>query len=125
MSAINTLPYVAYVLTVLYVLHILSVIAILALLIKQWKRNPRKFNPAILHAGLTALITALALVGMFSIVHPDEILNNTKIGVKLIVLITILAIGYRNVKKPELTKKTWLTLIALTVTNVLIAFLWK
>ena len=116
MSAINTL---------LYIVHILSVIAILGLLITQWNKNPRKFNPAILHAGLTALITALALVGMFSIMHPDEVLNNTKIGVKLIVLITILAIGYRNVKKPELTKKTWLTLIALTVTNVLIAFLWK
>ena len=116
MSAINTL---------LYIVHILSVIAILALLFMQWNRNPRKFNPAILHAGLTALITALAMVGMFSIVHPDEILNNTKIGVKLVVLITILAIGYRNVKKPELVKRTWLTLIALTVTNVLVAFLWQ
>ena len=116
MPAINTL---------LYVLHILSVIAILALLIRQWNKHPRKFNPAILHAGLTALITALAMVGMFSIVHPNEDLNHTKIGLKLIVLITILAIGYRNVKSPELTKKTWMTLIALTVTNVLIAFLWQ
>ena len=116
MSAINTL---------LYVLHILSVIVILALLIKQWNKNPRKLNPAILPAALTALITALAMVGMLSILHPDEIINHTKIGVKLIVLITILGIGYRNVKKPELAKKTWLTLIALTVTNVLIAFLWQ
>ena len=125
MSAINTVPYVAYVLTVLYVVHVLSIGAILALLIRQWNRNPRKFNSAILHAGLTALITGLAMVGIFSIVHPDEILNYTKIGAKLLVLITILAIGYRHVKRPELTKKTWLTLIVLTVTNILIAFLWQ
>jgi len=116
MSAINTL---------LYVVHILSVIAIFALLIMQWNKNPRKFNPAILHAGLTALIAGLAMVGMFATVHPDETLNDTKIGVKFLILILILVIGYRNVKKPELAKKTWLTLIGLTVTNVLIAFLWR
>ena len=116
MSAINT---------ALLIIHILSVIAILALLIKQWNKNPRKFDPAIMHAAFTALITGLAMVGMFSTVYPDEIINNTKIGVKLLVLITILGIGYRNIKKPELAKRIWLTLIALTTTNVLIALVWQ
>lgn len=108
----------------MYIIHILSVFAILVLLLQQLNKNPRKFNPAILHAGLTALIAGLAMVGMFTTVHPDETLNNTKISVKLLILILILVIGYRNVKKPELAKNTWLTLIGLTVTNVLIASLW-
>ena len=115
MSAINT---------VLYVVHILCVIAILSLLLIQWKKNPRKFNPGILHAGLTALIAGLAMVGMWGSVHPDEVLNHTKVGIKLLILITILVIGYRNVKKPVLAKNTWLLLIGLTTTNVLIASLW-
>lgn len=108
----------------MYIIHILSVFAILVLLLQQCNKNPRKFNPAILHAGLTALIAGLAMVGMFATVHPDETLNNTKISVKLLILILILIIGYRNVKKPELAKNTWLTLVGLTVTNVLIASLW-
>jgi hypothetical protein len=115
MSAINT---------VLYGVHILCVIAILFLLLHQWNKNPRKFNPGILHAGLTALIAGLAMVGMWGSVHPDEILNHTKVGVKLLILITILVIGYKNVKKPVLAKNTWLLLIGLTTTNVLIASLW-
>lgn len=110
--------------TILYILHVLSVVAILVLLLLQWNKDPRKFSPGILHAGLTALIAGLAMVGMFATVHPDENLNHTKIGVKLLILIVILIIGYRNVKKPILAKNTWLALIGLTVTNILIASLW-
>ena len=65
------------------------------------------------------------MVGMFSTVHPDETLNHTKYGIKLLVLIAILVIGYKNVKKVELAKNTWLLLIGLTVTNILIASMWK
>ena len=115
MSAINT---------VLYIVHLLCVVAILALLLLQWNKNPRKFNPGILHAGLTALIAGLAMVGMWGSVHPDEVLNHTKAGVKLLILIVILVIGYVNLKKPVLAKSTWLFLIGLTTTNILIASLW-
>ena len=115
MSAINS---------VLLVVHILCVIAILLLLLLQWNKSPRKLNPGIMHAGLTALIAGVAMVGMFSTVHPDETLSHTKYGIKLLVLITILVIGYKNVKKSELAKNTWLALIGLTITNILIASLW-
>ncbi|MEI7697520.1 MAG: hypothetical protein WCJ16_05220 [Actinomycetes bacterium] len=110
--------------TALLIIHILCVLAILALLLLQWNKNPRKLNPGILHAGMTALIAGLAMVGMYSSVHPNEILNHTKYGIKLLVLLTILVIGYRNVKKPVLAKNTWLILIGLTLTNTLIATLW-
>ena len=110
--------------TILYVIHILCVVAILYFLVHQWNKNPRKFNPGILHAGLTALVAGLAMVGMFSTVHPDETLNHTKIGIKLLILIAILVVGYRNLKKPVLEKKTWLALLGLTLSNILIATLW-
>ena len=110
--------------TIAYVIHVLFVITILALLLIQCNKNPRKLSPGILHAGLTALIAGIAMVGMFTTVHPDEVLNHTKIGIKTLILLAILIIGYRNVKKPELKKNIWLTLIGLTVTNILIASLW-
>ena len=109
MSAINT---------VVYLIHILSVIGILALLLLQWNKNPRKLNPGVLHAGLTALIAGIVMVGLHNSVKPDEPLNHTKVGIKLVVLIVILALGYKNVKKPELPKNVWLTMIGLTVFNL-------
>jgi preprotein translocase subunit SecG len=112
MSAINT---------VMYLIHILSVIGILTLLMLQWNKNPRKLNPGVLHAGLTALIAGAVMVGLHNSVKPDEPLNHTKIGIKLVFLLVILALGYKNVKKPELSKNVWLTMTGLTVLNILIA----
>jgi hypothetical protein len=112
MSAINT---------VVYLIHILSVIGILTLLMLQWNKNPRKLNPGVLHAGLTALIAGAVMVGLHNSVKPDEPLNHTKIGIKLVFLLVILVLGYKNVKKPELSKNVWLTMIGLTVLNILIA----
>jgi hypothetical protein len=112
MSAINT---------VVYLIHILSVIGILTLLLLQWNKSPRKLNPGVLHAGLTALIAGAVMVGLHDSVKPDEPLNHTKIGIKLLVLLVILALGYKNVKKPELSKNVWLTMTGLTVLNIIIA----
>jgi amino acid transporter len=112
MSAINM---------VMYVIHLLSVIGILVLLLLQWNKNPRKLNPGVLHAGLTALIAGVVMVGLHNSVKPDEELNHTKVGIKLLVLVVILALGYKNVKKPELPKNVWLTMTGLTVLNIVIA----
>jgi hypothetical protein len=112
MSAINT---------VVYLIHILSVIGILFLLLSQWNKSPRKLNPGVLHAGLTALLAGIVMVGLHDSVKPDEPLNHTKVGIKLLVLIVILALGYKNVKKPELSKNVWLTMTGLTVLNIIIA----
>jgi hypothetical protein len=112
MSAINT---------VVYLIHILSVIGILSLLLLQWNKNPRRLNPGVLHAGLTALLAGIIMVGLHNSVEPDEPLNHTKVGIKLLVLIVILALGYKNVKKPELSKSVWLAMTGLTLLNIIIA----
>jgi amino acid transporter len=112
MSAINM---------VMYVVHLLSVIGILVLLMHQWNKTPRKLNPGVLHAGLTALIAGIVMVGLHNSVKPDEELNHTKVGIKFLVLVVILALGYKNVKKPELPKNVWLTMTGLTVLNIIIA----
>ena len=112
MSAINT---------VAYAIHLLSVLGILALLLLQWNKSPRKLNPGILHAGLTALVAGIVLVGLHNNVKPDEELNHIKVGVKFIILLVILVLGYTNVKKQEPTKNVWVTMLGLTVTNIVIA----
>jgi len=112
MSAINT---------VVYLIHLLSVIGILSLLLHQWNKSPRTLNPGVLHAGLTALLAGVVMVGLHDSVKPDEPLNHAKVGVKLVILLVILALGYKNVKKPELSKNVWLTMTGLTIVNILIA----
>ncbi len=112
MSAINT---------VAYVIHLLSVLGILVLLLLQLKKTPRTLNPGVLHAGLTALVAGLVMVGLHETVKPDEPLNHMKVGIKFVILVVILALGYKNVKKPELSKKVWLIMVSLTITNIVIA----
>ena len=109
----------------LLVVHILSVVGILALLLIQIKKSPRKLSPGVLHAGLVALLAGLIMLGLFKTVNPDEVLNHTKVGIKLLVLLTILGIGYANIKKEELKKRAWATMIGLTILNILIASAWK
>jgi len=106
---------------VMYVIHLLSVIGILVLLLLQRNKSPRKLNPGVLHAGLAALIAGVVMVGLHDSVKPDEELNHTKVGIKFLVLVVILALGYKNVKKPELPKNVWLTMTGLTVLNIIIA----
>ena len=112
MSAINT---------VAYVIHLLSVLGILVLLLLQLKKSPRTLNPGVLHAGLTALVAGLVMIGLHESLEPNEPLNHVKVGIKFVILVVILALGYKNVKKPELSKNVWLTMIGLTVTNIAIA----
>lgn len=106
---------------VAYVVHLLSVLSILALLLFRWKKSPRTLNPGVLHAGLAALVTGLVLVGLHNNLKPNEELNHITVGIKFVILVVILALGYKNVKKPELPKNVWLTMISLIATNTIIA----
>jgi hypothetical protein len=74
-----------------------------------------------LHAGLTALIAGVVMVGLHDSVKPDEELNHMKVGIKFLVLIVILALGYKNIKKTELPKNVWLAMNGLTIFNIVIA----
>ena len=110
--------------TVAYIAHMLAIAGILGLLLSQVKKSPRKLSPGILHSAATALIAGIVMVGTYSSAKPDEELNHTKVGIKLIIVLVILALSYINVKKDELKKNIWIALLGLTVTNILIATLW-
>ncbi len=113
-----------------YVIHIASVVGIFLLLLVSWKQSPRKLSPGFLHLNATALLAGVLMVGLrYSLNASDAVqwplFNNTKIAIKLGIVLVVLIIGYKNVKKPELSKKTWLTLLGLVTANLLIASLWR
>ena len=102
-------------------IHILSILGILGLLLSQVQKSPRKLNPGVIHAGLTALVAGIVMVGILPQVEPEETVNHAKIGVKALVLTAILFLGYKNVKKDELKSWVWATMLGLTVLNIIIA----
>lgn len=104
-----------------YIVHMLAILGILVLLLLQLKKSPRKLSSGVMHSAATALLAGLVLVGTYSSAKPDETLDHTKVGIKLLVVLAILVISFINSKKSELKKSIWLTLIGLTVLNILIA----
>ena len=113
--------------SVLLVIHILAVVGILVLLLLKNTKAPHRLNPGVLHSAATALLAGVAMVGIRYPLHDQdpakyELFNNGKIAIKLGVVLAILVIGYANVKKPNISKVVWLSLIALTVANIGIAY---
>ncbi len=104
-------------------IHLLCVLAILVLLLLQVNKSPKKLNPGVVHAALTAFVVALAMVGLWDQVH-EEAINHTKIGIKTLVVLTILVLGYKNLKREVLKNSIWATLLGLTTVNILLAYLW-
>jgi hypothetical protein len=115
MSAINIIA---------LIIHILCVLGILILLLLQVNKNPRKLKSGVLHLGLTALLAGIVMMGLHNSVEPDQPLNNTKYGIKLLVLLIVLTLGYKNVKKPALSKNVWLAMTGLVIFNLVIALAW-
>ncbi|MCX6445324.1 MAG: hypothetical protein NTZ66_00385 [Actinobacteria bacterium] len=115
--------------TVAYILHMLGILGILVLLLLQVSKKPRKFNAGVLHSAATALIAGLVMVGVQHPLNADNptewpLYDNTKIAVKLGIVLIILAIGYRQNKKTVFTTRTWATMLGLTLTNIVIAYAW-
>jgi hypothetical protein len=104
-----------------YIVHMLAIVGILGLLLHQWNKSPRKLSPGVLHSSATALIAGLVMVGTYASAKPDETLDHTKVGIKLVIVLIILGVSYLNLKKPELRKSVWLALIGLTLLNIIIA----
>ncbi len=101
--------------------HILSILGILGLLLSQVQKSPRKLNPGVIHASLTALVAGIVMVGVLPQIEEEDPVNHAKVGVKAIVLAVILILGYKNVKKEVLQNWVWGTMLGLTVLNIIIA----
>ena len=115
--------------TIAYILHMLGILGILVLLLTQGSKKPRKFNTGILHSAATALIAGLIIVEIQ--VPQNEgnaaewpLYDDTKIAVKLGIVLFVMVLGYRQKKKSVVRTGTWATMLGLTVTNNVIATAW-
>ncbi|WP_030914383.1 hypothetical protein OG612_23990 [Streptomyces sp. NBC_01527] len=106
-------------------LHIIGIAALLGGFLTQMKAmgsGTARFVPAMLHGALTMLVTGIALVGLNQ--ADDQPVNNIKIGVKLAVLVVILALVYVKRDEEKVEKGVFAAVGGLTVANIFIATLW-
>jgi uncharacterized membrane protein len=106
-------------------LHLLGTIGILVSLLLSKK----KLSPGITHSALLSLLTGIALVGLrYPLVEADpmkwEEIDNTKISIKLLIVVVILVLGYKNKKKEVVSKVVIGSIAALAIANISIAVLW-
>jgi len=106
-------------------LHLLGTAGILISLLLSRK----KLSAGITHSALLSLITGLALTGLRYPLHDSdptkwEPNDHAKIGIKLVILAIILALGYANKKKESLPRVIVPLIGGLTIGNIIIAYVW-
>ncbi|MFD8616616.1 hypothetical protein [Streptomyces sp. NPDC059513] len=106
-------------------LHIIGIASLLGGFLTQMKAmgaGTARFVPAMLHGALTMLVTGVALVGLNQ--ADDQAVNNFKIGVKLALLVVILALVYVKRDEEKVEKGAFAAVGGLTAANIFIATLW-
>ena len=112
--------------TIFLVIHILAVVGGLVLLLTQLPKPKKSIHVGFLHSMLTALVAGIALVGINSSLYASDPVkydapDHAVVGIKLLVILVILALTIKNKKKAEVPTGIWAGLIALTLANVFIA----
>jgi hypothetical protein len=100
-------------------IHVASVLGMLVLLLMQTSKLEKVLSKGFMHAALTALVAGFALVGINSALEDD--VSHLKVGIKFLVLMVIMILGYQNQKKSKISNAVWATMLGLTVFNVFIA----
>lgn len=107
-------------------LHIIGVVALLGGVLYQTaalRAGNARILTAMMHGAWTMLVTGVAMVGIRYALDAD--VNNTKITVKLAVLLVIIVLALINRKREVVANWVVLTIGALTVVNVVLATVWR
>jgi hypothetical protein len=106
-------------------LHIIGIAALLGGFLSQtsaMRSGEAAMTPGMLHGALTMLVTGVALVGLNQ--ADDQEVNNLKIGIKLAILVVILALVYVKRDEKPVAPPVLGAVGLLTTANIFIATVW-
>ncbi|NBO26356.1 MAG: hypothetical protein EBU96_06120 [Actinobacteria bacterium] len=109
--------------TALVVLHVVGIVAIGYGFFKELAKKTFGVNVAMLHGASTQLLTGVLMVGLreSGVVADDEVLDMSRIALKLIIAIAIVVLYSIGKRKSE-QKLYWSLIGSLTLTNIIIAY---
>lgn len=107
----------------LVVIHLLGMATILCGVVAQHVGSPRGLTIA-LSGAATQVLTGLALVGIASAKLVDTDVNNTKVAVKLLLALAVLALTFLLWRKKSANTSAIHSAALLTIVNVFVAALW-
>jgi hypothetical protein len=107
---------------ILVVLHLLGMAAIVGGYMVV-ARSPRMVM-GMVHGALLQVVTGVALVGLAESGAVDKTIDNTKIGVKLIIALVVAVLAFINRRKERVSPGAVHAVGGLAVVNTLIAVLW-
>jgi len=112
----------------LLVLHFIGMAGLLGGTLVGVSGKPLQIKVASLHSGLLVLLAGIFLIIVNAMQHAQdesvELLDHSKLGVKLLFVVVILVLGFLNVRKTEVKRSTYMTIFGLALANVLIAVFW-
>lgn len=103
-------------------LHFVGLASLIGGFLVQMKGPDRRITSAVLHGGLTQVVTGVLLVGVLQ--GLDEEVNNFKIAVKLLIALVITVLAWILRKRPSLSNGLFFGLAGLALLNVAIAVFW-
>lgn len=108
---------------VLLVLHFVGIVAIGYGFFKELAKKTFGVNVAMLHGASTQLLTGVLLVGLHEsgAIKSDYVVDHSKIAIKLIVALVIIALYSIGKRKTE-QKLYWALIGALTLANIVVAY---
>lgn len=107
----------------LVLLHLIGFASLFGGLIVQARASAPEVNAAMLHGGLTVLVSGLALVVLARLAAEE--VDWVKIAVKLIVTVVVVGLLLVNRRFLSIPRGLWALLTALTLANAAIAVLWQ
>ena len=110
---------------VIVAFHFIGIGALLGGFMTQMKAmgsGEARMVPAMLHGALTMLVTGVILVGLRE--ADGGMPNYIKLGVKLAILVVILALVYLNRDEEKVSKQVFGAVGLLTIANIFIATIW-
>lgn len=111
------------------IVHLLSVVGLVVLLLTQVNKSPRVIPVGTFHAALTALVAGGVMVGIRNTLHGQDAVkweefDQAKVGVKFLILGVIIYLIMKYQKTAQVKTAIWISVIGLTVANILMAVLW-
>ncbi|MHB1613640.1 MAG: hypothetical protein ACYCXA_06125 [Actinomycetes bacterium] len=117
-------------LLVLLFLHFIGLASLLGGFLVQMSTATRVVNNAMIHGALTQLITGIAMVGVLAAQHASDVaryaaVDDTKYGVKLLVVLVILGLVLAQRRKTSVPPGAFFAIGGLTVVNIAVAVFWR